>query len=176
MVWLNQSNNHPLTIGTYWWVVTNQNNLTSRITKLNNSSFKLNAISTQFISISEQSPNSPHSFQKTSNLSGLVITSANCSHVPQCTNSTVPAFVSSQRKWKHTSMCLLQPCITGFLESLMAELLSQRIIVGLPWFWPSFPNTFFNHTTWHAHEAAINFAFVEDRLTIGCFFNDHWTQ
>jgi len=70
-------------------------------------------------------------------------------------------------------MCLLRPCITGFFESLIAEILSQYTFVGeLCVCWRLF-RILLIHTTWHALDAAaINSASVVDRETTCCFLED----
>jgi len=66
--------------------------------------------------------------------------------------------------------------MTGFLESLIVELLLQYIIVVPAEAWSSFSNIFLNHTAWQAQEAAVmNSASVVESVTTGCFFKDQDT-
>ena len=121
-------------------------------------------------------PSLSRNFKNTSNLSGFVIISESCSCVLQCTSSTFPSLVKSRKKWNFTSICLLLPCMIGFFDSFMAELLSQKMVVHLLWKCPSFSRTRLNQTPWHAqYAAAMNSASVVDRVTISCFFEDQET-
>ena len=73
----------------------------------------------------------PKAFLKEINLDelrALVKISANCLSVAICSITTDLFSTSSLIKWCRMSMCLVLECWTGFLEILMALVLSQYTI------------------------------------------------
>lgn len=110
-----------------------------------------------------------------SSFNGFIMMSAKCSLEPQCISSTLPLVTKSRRKWNQTSMGLLLPCIKGFFESLMVELLSRKI-THLRFFLPSFPRTSCIYALWQIHAAAaVNSASVVNSDKTGCLFEFHAT-
>ena len=70
-------------------------------------------------------------------------------------------------------MCLLLPCSTGFFDNLIVELLSHSIIVAPYCLNYNSSSILLSHMAWQAQAvAATNSAFVLDKVTIGCFFDD----
>ena len=86
-------------------------------------------------------------FEKTPIFYGLVMISTTCSWVEYCVSSATPSLTRSRRKWKRISMCLLRPCIIGFFESLMADMLSQYTTVGPDNTWVRLFRILLNQTT-----------------------------
>lgn len=73
-------------------------------------------------------------------------------------------------------MCLVLPYKTGFLESLMVESLSQKITVAPSCLECSSSRTLLSQMAWLAHAVrTTNSASVVDKVTIGCFLEDHET-
>lgn len=83
--------------------------------------------------------------------------SASCSLELRCTSFIITSVTKSwsnqvMKKVNRTSMCLLLPRITGFVESLMVDMLSHKI-THLHFFWLIFPKTRYIHTLWKAQAA-----------------------
>ena len=76
-------------------------------------------------------PNFSLRYSKVSLGKGLVKMPATYSFVPIYSNLIFFFVTCSQRKWNLIGMCLVLECITGFLEILMALVLSHRIGLGL---------------------------------------------
>ena len=85
-------------------------------------------------------------------------------------------FTNSLIKWNLVSMCLVLLWNTWFFDNAMAELLSQKIVVGSWWFCDKSFKTLLIQTAWHAALVAATYsASAEDRVTMGCFFEAHET-
>ena len=85
-------------------------------------------------------------------------------------------FTNSLMKWNLVSMCLVLLWNTWFLDNDMAELLSQKMVVGSWWFCDKYFKTLLIQTAWHAALVAATYSSsTEDRVTMGCFFEAHET-
>ena len=74
------------------------------------------------------------------------------------------------------SMCLVLLWNTWFFDNAMAELLSQKIVVGSWWFCDKSFKTLLIQAAWHAALVAATYsASAEDRVTMDCFFEAHET-
>ena len=86
------------------------------------------------------------------------------------------SFTNSLIKWNLVSMCLVLLWNTLFFDNDMAELLSQKIVVGSWWFCDKSFKILLIQTAWHvALVAATYSASAEDRVTMGSFFEAHET-
>ena len=113
------------------------------------------------------------SFSNNSCFKGFVNRSAICSSLRQKLSSIMPSLHKSLKKWNRTSMCLLLPWNTRFLDNLIVDILSQNITVVPGCFWLRISSIFLNQIAWHEHAAAAtNSASVVESVTIGCFFED----
>ena len=75
----------------------------------------------------EVTPNCCRRYSKVSLGRGLVKISTICSFVPIYSNLMFFFVTFFQRKWNLIGICLVLECITGFLEMLIALMLSHRI-------------------------------------------------
>ena len=94
-------------------------------------------------------------------------------------NSTLISllFISSRIKWYRVSICLLLLWKTWFLDSAIAELLSQKIEVDSFFSCCNLERVLLIHTVWHAAVvAATYYASAEDSVTMDCFLDAHTTD
>ena len=76
-----------------------------------------------------------------------------------------------QMKWNHMSICFVQVWCGPFLDSTMADWLSQCITVGTVGGEVSDPTRVCSHTaSFVACAAATYLASMVEMVTIGCFF------
>ena len=112
-----------------------------------------------------------HRYWKVSFANGFVKMSASWSSDLQKSKQISLLFTNSLMKWNLMSMCLALLWNTWFFDNAMAELLSQKMVVGPWWLCDKSFNTLLIETAWHAALVTATYsAFVEDRVTMGCFF------
>lgn len=90
---------------------------------------------------------------------------------------TSPLLTSYLIKWYLVSICFLFWWNTLFLDSEIAEVLSQYIIVDPYCLCLSPLNTLLNHTAWHAIDVAATYSTSADKsVTMGFFFRFPWNH
>ena len=111
----------------------------------------------------------------TSIANGFVNISANWSLDLQGFKWTSLLLTSSLIKWYLVSICLLFWWNTLFLDSAIADVLSQYIVVDPCCLCLSPSKTLLNHTAWHATKvAATYYTSNDDSVTIGYFLYAHF--
>ena len=99
---------------------------------------------------------------------------ASCASIEQYTTSIMPFVTCSLMKWNLVSLCLLLPCVIGFMARFIADLL---LIFSFSGFFTSQLSSFITLSSQIAWSAANVLAMYsakhDDRAVIGCFLVHH---
>ena len=108
---------------------------------------------------------------------GLVKMYATCSFSLIYSNLIIFYVTCSQRKWNLIGMCLVLECITGFLEILMALVLSHKIGISSLHVMFMSCRVFFIQRIWvQQAAAAIYSTYAVNKDTKDCFLLDQDTK